>query len=260
MSILNIHEFGDPDGPVLVAVHGITNHGRRFRRLAEEAWPERSTVAVDLRGHGRSLSNGPWSIAQHVADLLDTLDSLDIAEMDLVGHSLGAVLSYHLLAAAPERIRRLVMLDPAFHRPADDMNERAFAEMADPGFASVAEALAAQMQGFDESVRPDAAEKMAEHLVQGPDGRYRLRYHRPAVIAGWGELCTPVPPIFDPRPTLTVVADRSGFVTPVILEDLHAGLGTDLHVVHVDAGHTLDWDRFDETAAAITGFLGNVED
>lgn len=255
MSILNIHEFGNPDGLAVVAIHGITGHGKRFRRLAEESWPERSTVAVDLRGHGRSLSNGPWSVAQHVADVLDTLDSLDIAEMDLVGHSYGGMIGYHLLAVAPERIRRLVLLDPAFHRPAEMMNERAFAEMSNPGFGSAAEALLAEMEGFSAEALPAAQENIDEHLVIGADGRYRFRYHRPAVIAGWGELCAAVPPITEPRPTLTVVADRGGMITPVILEDLHAGLGDDLHIVHIDSGHRLDWECFDETSAAINSFL-----
>ena len=64
MAVLNVHHFGDPDGEPLLAVHGITAHGRRFRRLAEEALPQRRTVAVDLRGHGRSVYDGPWSIPQ----------------------------------------------------------------------------------------------------------------------------------------------------------------------------------------------------
>mgnify|MGYP006147793135 CR=1 FL=1 len=57
-------------GEPVVAVHGITAHGRRFRRLAEEAWPERHTVSVDLRplavGRGKyrvelSLKSGKHS-------------------------------------------------------------------------------------------------------------------------------------------------------------------------------------------------------
>lgn len=256
MSILNVHEFGDPDGAVIVAIHGITAHGRRFRRLAEEAWPDRRTIAVDLRGHGRSLSNGPWSIAQHVADVLDTLDALDVATVDVIGHSYGAVIGCHLLAGAPERIDRLVMLDPGFHRPADVANDSAMAEIDNPGFESVEEALRAQMNGMDDDALAAAQENVHEHLVHERDGRYRFRYHRPAVIAGWGELCSPVPTITASRPALVVVADRSGFVTPVILADLRAGFGDDLHVAHIDSGHKLDWERFEDTAAAVTSFLG----
>ena len=106
MTVLHTYELGDPDGEPMLAIHGITAHGRRFRRLAEEAWPERRTVAVDLRGHGHSTSDGPWSIPQHVTDLLDTLDDLGLDGVDVVGHSDGGAIALALLAAAPERVRR----------------------------------------------------------------------------------------------------------------------------------------------------------
>lgn len=254
MSILNIHTFGDPDGEIVLAIHGITGHGRRFRRLAEEAWPHRRTVAVDLRGHGRSLYDGPWNIARHVTDVIDTLDSLRIANTDFVGHSYGGVISYHLLARSPDRVRRIAMLDPAFARPADAMNTMAAAEMAKLGFVSYEDALAAEHAGYPDHVIPAAIENLEAHLQLGDDGRYRMRYHRPAVVAGWGELCTPVPVITTPRPGLMIVADRAGLVTEPIVAAVRAGLGEQLSVVHLDSGHTLDWERFDETAAAITSF------
>ena len=50
-----MHEWGDPAAPAVVCVHGVTGHGERFKRLAEERWASRfRVVAPDLRGHGRS--------------------------------------------------------------------------------------------------------------------------------------------------------------------------------------------------------------
>ncbi|MCU1365697.1 MAG: alpha/beta hydrolase fold protein [Ilumatobacteraceae bacterium] len=242
----------------MLAIHGITGHGRRFRRLAEDAWPQRRTFAVDLRGHGRSLSDGPWSAAQHVTDVLDTLDSVGLETVDLVGHSYGGMIGFHLLARSPERVRRLAMLDPAFARDADSMNTMAAMEIAKTGFATYEEALAAEWVGYPEYVLPAAIENLAEHLVLGDDGRYRARHHRPAVVAGWGELCAPVPTLTVARPTLTIVANKAGLVTPAIVDSLSAQLGQHLAVVHLDSGHTLDWERFDETAAAIDHFWAST--
>ena len=39
VTILNFHDLGDPAGVAVLAVHGITAHGLRFRRPAEQAWP-----------------------------------------------------------------------------------------------------------------------------------------------------------------------------------------------------------------------------
>ena len=47
---LNLHEWGDTGAPVVVCLHGLNAHGRRFRRLAEDSLADRFRVlAPDLR-------------------------------------------------------------------------------------------------------------------------------------------------------------------------------------------------------------------
>ena len=59
---LHLHEWGDPGAPVVLCLHGVTGHGLRFRRLAEERLATRYRVlAPDLRGHGRSGWEPPWT-------------------------------------------------------------------------------------------------------------------------------------------------------------------------------------------------------
>ena len=111
---LHVVEWGDPDAPPVVCLHGVTGHAGRFRQLAEERWAGRFHVfAPDLRGHGRSGWEPPWDVATHVADLVETVDALGIEQADWVGHSWGGRLVLELAAVHPERIRRAVLLDPA---------------------------------------------------------------------------------------------------------------------------------------------------
>ncbi|MET0458061.1 MAG: alpha/beta hydrolase [Ilumatobacteraceae bacterium] len=257
MTVLHTYELGDPGGVPLLAVHGITAHGRRFRRLAEEAWPERRTVAVDLRGHGHSTSDGPWSIPQHVTDLLDTLDDLGLDAADVVGHSYGGAIGLALLAAAPERVRRLVLLDPALALDGTFASAMATETLAFAGYESVASATTARNAGLgdDDTINPAVVEDVADHLVQGDDGRYRFRYHVPAVVTGWGEVCHPLPGKLERRPTLLVVAERAELVHDDTVAGLTALLGDDLRVERIDAGHMLYWEQFDRTATIVVGFL-----
>jgi lipase len=254
MTALHVHHFGDPSGEPLLAVHGITGHGRRYRRSGEEGWPSRHTIAVDLRGHGRSTSDGPWSIAQHVTDLLDTMDAHGLASVDLLGHSYGGAIALALLARAPQRVRRLVLLDPALHTPAESGSANALAAMAFPGFASPDEAMQSRLMG-NETIRDAVQEDLDEHLVQGDDGRWRYRFHPPAIITGWGELCSPVPDLSATVPTLVVAADGAPFVTPQIEHDLRTQLGQQLSLVRLACGHMVYWEDFAGTVAAVTGFL-----
>ena len=112
---LNTYEWGDESAALVVCLHGVTGHGLRFRKLAEERLANRfHVVAADLRGHGHSTWDEPWDIATHVADLLDTFDR----PAYWIGHSFGGRLTMEVAAVRPELVRRAVLLDPADLHPA----------------------------------------------------------------------------------------------------------------------------------------------
>src|SRR3989440_9942047 len=74
--LLQLHEWGDRTAPPIVALHGIGGFGRRFRKLAEERLASRFRVlAPDLRGHGSSSWEPPWTIGTHAADVLETIEA-----------------------------------------------------------------------------------------------------------------------------------------------------------------------------------------
>ena len=99
---LHVHEWGDPSLPALVCLHGVTAHGERFKQLAEERWARRFHVlAPDLRGHGRSSWEPPWTFAQHVEDLAETFPK----PCNWLGHSFGGRLVLELAVRRPELVR-----------------------------------------------------------------------------------------------------------------------------------------------------------
>lgn len=49
---LAVHEYGDPDGPVLLLLHGITDSGRCFADAVERLGSSYRIVAPDALGHG----------------------------------------------------------------------------------------------------------------------------------------------------------------------------------------------------------------
>lgn len=254
MAVLHVQQYGDPNGPATLALHGVTAHGRRFERLATERWSHRRVVAPDLRGHGRSTWLPPWSIGQHVIDVLDTMDALDVDTVDVVGHSYGGTIAMHLLAVAPERVRRLVLLDPALEADPAAMLPLARSAISFAGYATVDEALRARNAGLGDDIHPDVRADIEQHLVE-VDGRFRYRFEPAAVVTGYGELCRPLPPRVEKRPTLLVAATRAAFVTDAVRARLHELLGDALETADLDSGHMVYWEGFDETAALVVGFL-----
>lgn len=108
---LAVTEWGDPDGPVVLAVHGITSSSRSWLALAH-LLPQVRLVAPDLRARGRSNAlPGPYGLRQHVEDLRRVLDDLGTERVVVAGHSMGAFVAVLLAAAEPERVASVVLVD-----------------------------------------------------------------------------------------------------------------------------------------------------
>lgn len=255
--LLQLHEWGDPSAPPVVCVHGLNAHGRRFRKLAEERLGRRFRVlAPDLRGHGGSDWEPPWTIATHLHDLLETLDDAGIRDAEWVGHSFGGRLVLELAALDAGRIRHAVLLDPAIQllpHVGFDFAER---EREDRAYDSPEEAIEDRLASGVPTPREFLEEENREHLVGHGDGKFRFRYCQAAVVSMYGELCTPPPPPETMRmPTLLVHAGQFGLVREDQIEEYGRALGDRIRVVEVPGGHIVYWDAFDQTADAVQAFL-----
>jgi len=255
---LHVYEWGNPDAPPVVCVHGVSAHGRRFRKLAEERLASRFRVlAPDLRGHGRSEYDPPWDLATHVGDLLETLEAESVGAPAWVGHSFGGRLVLELAARSPARIRCAALLDPAIqilpHVGLDFAEEAA----KDHSYASVEEAVGARLASGAPTPRAFVQEEAREHLVPSSDGRLRWRYCRPAVVTVYSELCRepPRPSVLASLPALLVHASQFGLVREEQLDEYEAALGESLEVVAVNGGHIVYWDAYEKTADAVEKFL-----
>lgn len=107
---------GDGDLPVLVLVHGFTGSAADWAGVVDALAEVRRVVTVEHRGHGASTNTGDastYTFARLEADLAATLDALGLDRFDLLGHSMGGVVSMRYALAHPERLRSLVLMDTA---------------------------------------------------------------------------------------------------------------------------------------------------
>jgi lipase len=252
---LAVHAWGEPAAPRLVCLHGVTGHGRHFARLAKRLDDRLHVLAPDLVGHGDSPYEPPWSAAAHV-DAVHA--AVGAGPGTWLGHSFGSRLAFELAAREPAAVERLVLLDPAILLdPAVALfaAENARRERA---YASFDEAIERR---YEESQLHRAPRELLEaelrdHLVPSEDGLWRYRYSQAAVVAAYGEMASPPPPFERARvPTLLVLGEESYLPYDHLLDGHAAALGELLQVVRVPGGHTVLWDAFDETAAAVTDFL-----
>jgi lipase len=216
---LQLREYGE--GPPLVCLHGVGDSGLEFRRLAERL-PGRRVLAPDLRGHGESEWEPPWRLEQHVEDVLETIGE---EPADWLGHSFGGRLAIEVANARPDLVRRLVLLDPVVRFPPSHALELAEQERTAP-----------------------------PHPFASPDPeRVLLPYSKAAVVAAFGELARPVE--FPRVPTLLVIAADGSVTGRNRRRDYAEALGPLLEEVVVPGGHSVLWDAFEETAAAVSEAL-----
>lgn len=257
MDAVRLHDrsLGDEAGRPVVALHGVKGHGGRWRPLAGRL-PGFRFHALDLRGHGSSEWSPPWSLEQHVADVLVTMDHLSLSRADLVGHSFGAAVAVHLARRAPERVGRLVLLDPAIGLVPSVAAERAEVERAPRSFADAAAARTARLESWpplaDDRIIDD---EVAEHLTRGPDGRWRWRYAPAAVVTAYSEMARPL--VLPPAsvPALLVRAARVEVVRPELVAACRTATDADVTVVDMDCFHEVPLERPKEVAELVAGFL-----
>lgn len=253
---LHVHEWGNPVGRPVVCLHGVTAAGSRFRRLAEQRLGRFRVLAFDLRGHGDSEWEPPWTFETLVGDVLETLDALGLDRVALVGHSLGGRLILELAELAPERLERAALLDPAIQLLPHVALDQAEGQRREVVYASLDEAVQERLTWNPAAPRKLVEEALADELDKLSDGRVRYRYCRAAAVSIYGELAGP-PPAAETLtvPTLLLYAPEYGLVHESQVEAYRGALGEELRVVQVPGLHIVMWDAFEETAAALDAFL-----
>src|SRR4029077_11675575 len=117
---LHFTDWGNPQAPPLLLVHGGLDHSRSWDHLARALSRTLDVVAHDLRGQGESewATGSSYSLADHVYDLTGLVKAAGFEKVSVVGHSMGGMVSLTYAGAFPEMVSHLVVLDGVTNYPA----------------------------------------------------------------------------------------------------------------------------------------------
>lgn len=245
----HFHRFGPPpsDAPVVLALHGVTGHGARWRSLAERL-PETTFLAPDLLGHGESSWEPPWTIEAQLDAALAVLDAAGVGHgtgsVLVLGHSYGGLLAVHLSHRLGARARALVLLDPAIALPARAGEELARQTLLTWTMADADDARSRKRaEAWHDVPAHELETEIATHLVPAPGGRVQWRLHPGAIGATWAELTRPAVLPADGVDVDIVIADHQA---PPLLptgyaEAVAARPGS--RVLHTDCDHMVPLAR-----------------
>ena len=101
-------EKGDP----ILFVHGWLMQGRSFQSLAKAMSKKRRVLWIDLRGHGKTVSKGPYTMQQLAMDINELVEHLGLQQVMYVGFSMGAfVLFQYIRDFGCKNLRHAVVID-----------------------------------------------------------------------------------------------------------------------------------------------------
>jgi len=168
--VLHHQVLGNPDGPTLVLVNSLGSDFRIWQDVVPAFLDRFRVVLYDERGHGLSdAPPAPYTMDDHVDDLLALLDLLGVERASLVGLSVGGMIAQRIAVREPDRVEALILCCTA-------------AKIGTP--ESWAERIAAVEQGGIEAV------------VEGVLQRWftpRFRRDQTETCAGWRNMLVRTP-------------------------------------------------------------------
>lgn len=262
-------ELGDPDGPVLVAVHGFRGSDMGLAAVLGRVDGCR-IICPNLPGMGVSPSRpGVVYDLERLADVVaEFIDALGVGPVWLLGHSYGSVVCTAAAGRRPELVSRLLLLAPivdavgvgvkvvptkaltAFLRVVEKAPEPLGLRVIDskfPGEQSLP--FMRRRRGSWEQVQ----QLSHEALPQSFDRSAVLAAHRDSSGRGCREFAGAVS-----CPAAIVLGEADQFSTVAQARSLAAELGGAVLRTIPGAGHLMHYEHVDEVAAAVAQVTSGV--
>ena len=269
----NVSEWGRPENPLLVLLHGFADAGACFQFVVDALRKDWFVIAPDWRGFGASTyrTTNYW-FPDYLADLDALLAHYSPEEpVRLVGHSMGANIGAIFAGVFPERVSQFVNIEGFGLRESDPVDSPArLRHWIESGrniqpyttyqeFSELAVRIRKRSPHLSEDRALYVARQWAARDADGVirlkiDPAHRLRnpvlYRRREAEASWSRVKAPV---------LFVVGGDTDFDSPEMRwVDGKTPFGNfpDLqHVTVEDARHMVHFEQPDRLAAVLEDFL-----
>lgn len=268
---ITIHYYrtGDKNNPSVLLLHGITDSGQCWSRMAADLAGSYDVIMTDARGHGHSgTSAAEVSIARLSEDAVAVIRALGLQKPYLLGHSMGGITAATVAANYPDVVRAVVLEDPALQdKPPSqaDINKGLLVtgeeQPAQSGWQWLFELRALPREeriARGHALNPTWAQ---EEIIPWVDSKAEMNIAvlEPALAAvknsRWREIMARIQ-----CPILLITGDpeRGVVVTPEVAQQV-VQLWKQGEVVHIaGAGHNIRRDRYAEMMGAVKAFLNKV--
>jgi esterase len=257
---LRIHylDWGGPEKPPLIMLHGIGRVAHTFDHIAPHFAPNYHVMAVDMRGHGDSDwdPKGAYLVEDYTKDIEGMAAQLRLRNITIWGNSTGGRVAQVFAGLHPELVSAVISEDVGPERPTQvaESVTRQLKQEDEKGWASE-EALLAQLKTSNARTPQDILRAYAHYgSKRRPDGRVIWK-RDPAIGNGFvpTELWRFVKEI--KSPIIYVVGGRSTIVPAATQEELKKVLPQAQIVTIPGVGHYPSEENTEAYLAIVDKFL-----
>ena len=254
---LHYIDYGNPGNAPMVLVHGMCGHAHTWDIFANSVKEYFHVIAPDLRGHGESSWSEQYHLRDYVADLECLIDTLQLSELVLIGHSLGGIIATVYAANNPGKVKELVIIDigPEIKAEGVDFRNREWA-VEPPSYNSMDEAIE-----YARRIHPYHADNYIKNdlsygLKHVGEGKLVYKYDRKVRETEWQSpewLWDYIKMIV--CPALVIHGTESDLLAGEVARQMAATLAFGSVVDIERAAHTVQGDSPEEFESAIKRFL-----
>lgn len=117
---VHIRDTGPRTDPMpLVLLHGMSSSLHTYEGWQTALQADRRVISVDLPGFGLTgpSPQGDYRIDAYTRFVLRLLDTLGVKQVVLAGNALGGEIAWQTAVLAPDRVRKLVLIDADGYQP-----------------------------------------------------------------------------------------------------------------------------------------------
>ena len=240
--------------PILL-IHGLFGSLDNLGGLGRELNKQHTILQVDVRNHGLSPRAESMDYTEMANDMLETLDSHQLDEILVIGHSMGGKIAMKLASMAPDRVKQLVVIDIA---PVHYQTRR-----HDAFFSALNAVTSAGV-----TVRHEAATIMRQFIDQELIIQFLLksfnkgewRFNVPALLSNYDSISGWHSQPAWPNPALFIRGANSSYLDRRYLPEVVAQFPHSRAHVVANADHWVHAQRPVAVLRAIEQFFASIED
>ena len=261
---LHYLDYGTEGRAPMLCVHGSAAHAHWFDYVAASFAPDYHVRSLDLRGHGDSDWVDPpaYCYKDYAADVHAAVETLDLRDFVLVGHSMGGMVSLLYAATYPGRVRKLILVDSSLRLSDERMSTlRAVGSRPGSTYATQEELVSGyRLRPGHSAAGPEVVRHIAtQGSRQLADGGWKLKFDRRLYATRdsldgrpyWNRIGIPA---------LLVGCEGSTRVTPEACADVKARCPQVEFAMVAHCGHHVMLDNPAGFVEAVRGFLDKTRD